>query len=322
MKIGLTLPQGCDREFVGIPPRRAWARTIEIAERAESLGFESLWVYDHFQVDPPPEEAPIFEPFVELTAVAGATSRARLGHLVLAAAYRNPALTAKMISTLDVASGGRAELGIGAGWKEDEWLAYGYGFPAAPERLAILADHLEVITRMLAPGRATFEGRHAHVRDAIHEPKGLQLPRIPIVVGGNGPRVTWRLAARFADELNLDALPPEEVDRALPVIAERCVEIDREPSSLRVSIHVWGSADTRPGRERRDRLRQYDELGLSRAILQGFPAVRDDAVLDSLAEDCAALGLLAPTAAPPTPAGPTSAAPTTTARQGAPRAGG
>ena len=97
-------------------------------------------------------------------------------------------MTAKAISTIDVISGGRAILGIGAGWKEDEWLAYGYGFPSAPERLAMLADQLEIITRMLAPGRATWDGGHAHVRDAIHEPKGLQQPRIPILVGGNGPR--------------------------------------------------------------------------------------------------------------------------------------
>ena len=163
---------------------------------------------DHFQVDPPLIEAPIFEPFVELAGLAMVTKRARLGHLVLAAAYRNAGLTAKAISTLDVLSGGRTELGIGAGWKEDEWIAYGYGFPATPERLAILADYLEIITRMLAPGRATWAGEHAHVIDAIHEPKGLQQPRIPILIGGNGPKVTWRLAARFADELNLDALAP------------------------------------------------------------------------------------------------------------------
>jgi F420-dependent oxidoreductase-like protein len=294
MKVGLTLPQGCDREYLGLEPRAAWHRTVEIAQQAEALGFESLWVYDHFTVDPPPEPAPIFEPFVELSAIAMATSRARLGHLVLAAAYRNAALTAKMISTLDVVSGGRAELGIGAGWKEDEWLAYGYGFPATSERLAILADHLEVISRMLAPGRASYTGRHAQVIDAIHEPKGLQQPRLPIVVGGNGPNVTWRLAARFADELNLDALMPDEVARALPVIAERCREVGRDPDSLRVSVHIWGRPAAPPGSERQARLREYADLGLHRAILQGFPAVGDPSVLDALAEDCAALGLLEP----------------------------
>src|SRR5436305_11064498 len=145
---------------------------------------------------------------VELAAPAGGTTWARLGHLVLSASYRNPGLVAKAISTIDVISGGRAILGIGAGWKEDEWRAYGYGFPPASERLAVLADHLEILSRMLAPGRAPYEGTHAQVRDAIHEPKGLQDPRIPILVGGNGPKVTWRLAARFADELRPDALTP------------------------------------------------------------------------------------------------------------------
>ena len=299
MKAGLTLPQGCDREYLGIDAATAWKRTVEVAQWAERRGFESLWVYDHMQVDPPPEEAPIFEPFVELSALAMATSRARLGHLVLAAAYRNPGLTAKAISTLDVVSGGRAILGIGAGWKEDEWLAYGYGFPSAGERLAILADHLEIITRMLAPGRATWAGVHAHVRDAIHEPKGLQAPRIPILVGGNGPKVTWRLAARFADELNLDALTPSRVEAALPVIAARCAEIGRDPVTLPVSIHIWGEAgDVRPGAERRQRLRDYAGLGLGRAIVQGFAAVRDEHALDGVVDDCLAVGILDEAAAP------------------------
>ena len=293
MKLGLTLPQGCDREYLGMEPADAWRRTVEVAQWAEARGFESLWVYDHMQVDPPPEEAPIFEPFVELSALAMATRTARLGHLVLAAAYRNAGLTVKAISTLDVVSGGRAILGIGAGWKEDEWLAYGYGFPPARERLAILADHLEIIARMLAPGRATWVGEHASVHDAIHEPKGLQQPRIPILVGGNGPNVTWRLAARHADELNLDALTPGQVAAALPVIANRCVEIGRDPASLRVSVHIWGdAAEVRPGNEQRQRLRDYASLGLSRAIVQGFAAVSDEHALDALVDDALAVGVL------------------------------
>jgi F420-dependent oxidoreductase-like protein len=292
MNIGLTLPQGCDREYLGVEPRRAWERTVEVAQDAEIAGFESLWIYDHFQVDPPPEDAPVFEPFAELAAIAALTSRARLGHLVLAAAYRNAALTAKAISTVDVISRGRAVLGIGAGWKEDEWLAYGYGFPPASERLAILSDHLEIISRMLGPGRATFEGRYAHVIDAIHEPKGLQEPRIPILVGGNGPTVTWRLAARFADELNLDALPPRDVEAALPVIRSRCEEIGRDPDTLAVSIHIWGAADTPAGAPRRQRLRDYASLGLERAVIQGFAAVGDPRVLEAIADDCVAVGML------------------------------
>ena len=293
MRIGLTLPQGCDREFVGLDPATAWRRTLEVARAAEELGFESLWVYDHFTVDPPPEEAIVFDPFVELSVVAAETSRARLGHLVLAAAYRNAALTAKMISTLDVVSGGRAILGIGAGWKRDEWESFGYGFPSAGERLDILEDHLEVMSRMLTPGRATYAGAHASVRDAINEPKGLQSPRLPILVGGNGPNRTWRIAARFADELNLDALPPAAVAEALPVIRDRCREIDRDPATLRISVHIWGDAAVAPGRARRDRLREYEDLGLDRVILQGFGAVSDPGLLDTIADDCLSVGMIA-----------------------------
>ena len=291
MKVGITLPQGCDREYMGLDGPTAWARTLDAARQAEALGFESLWVYDHFQVDPPLIDAPIFEPFVELTGIAMATSRVRLGHLVMAAAYRPAGLTAKMLSTLDVISGGRVELGIGAGWKEDEWRAYGYGFPPAAERLAILSDHLEVISRMLGPGHATFEGRFASVIDAIHEPTSAG-GRIPVLIGGNGPNVTWRLAARFADELNLDAMLPEDVATALPVIRSRCEEIGRDPSTLRVSVHIWGAPDAPAGASRRKRLREYRDVGVARVMLQGFRAVSDPGWLPAIAEDCAAVGLL------------------------------
>ena len=293
MRAGVTLPQGCDREYLGVEAETAWRRTVEVAQRAEEAGFDSLWAYDHFQVDPPPEEAIVFDPLIELAALAMATSRATLGTLVAAAAYRNAAMTAKMFSTIDVVSGGRAVLGIGAGWKQDEWLAYGYGFPPAARRLAILRDHLEIITRMLAPGRATYAGEHAHVIDAIHEPKGLHQPRIPVMVGGNGPEVTWRLAARFGDSLNLDALPPGAVEKALPVIAARCDEIGRDPSTLPVSVHLWGAAmDVDPGTARQRRLHQYAELGVERVIVQGFAAVTDPDALESLIDDCGAVGLL------------------------------
>lgn len=293
MEVGLTLPQGCDREYLGLDPETAWQRTLDVAHQAEDAGFESLWLYDHFQVDPPPEPAIVFEPMTELAALAMATSRAKLGHLVLAAAYRNAALTAKTISTIDVISRGRAILGIGAGWKEDEWLAYGYGFPSAKVRLDILEDHLEIITRMFQPGMASYDGEHAHVISAIHEPKGLQEPRIPIVVGGNGPNRTWRLAARYADELNLDALTPPALAAAIPVIHDRCEEIDRDPDTLKLSVHIWGEAgDVGPGGPRQQRFADYAALGVHRIIVQGFHGVSDPGVLENLIEDCRAADLL------------------------------
>jgi alkanesulfonate monooxygenase SsuD/methylene tetrahydromethanopterin reductase-like flavin-dependent oxidoreductase (luciferase family) len=186
-------------------------------------------------------------------------------------------------------------LGIGAGWKEDEWIAYGYGFPNAKTRLAVLRDALEVISRMLAPGRATYQGEHAHVIDAVHEPKGFDGP-VPILIGGNGPNVTWRLAARFADELNLDALTPAQIREALPLIRERCEEIGRDPASLKVSLYFWGApADVRPGTERVERLIELAETGLDLAIVQGYMGTTDPAALDALIADCQATGFLSAT---------------------------
>ena len=135
------------------------------------------------------------------------------------------------------------DLGIGAGWKKDEWIAYGYGFPETRERLGRLADDLEVITHMLAGDKhqhATYEGRYSRVRDARNVPKPIQKPRVPLMVGGNGPNVTWRLAAKHADELNVDGMAPAELAEALPVIRRRCEEIGRDPATMSLSAHPLG----------------------------------------------------------------------------------
>ena len=142
MKIGVVIPQGWVGEYDGWDPLDAWRRTVEVARQADGLGFESIWLFDHFQTVPRPTDEITFESFTTLSALAALTERVRLGHIVICTAFRNPALTAKMISTMDSISGGRMELGIGAGWKRDEWLAYGYGFPDTAERLARLGDDL------------------------------------------------------------------------------------------------------------------------------------------------------------------------------------
>jgi F420-dependent oxidoreductase-like protein len=291
MKIGVIVPQGWTNEYDGWDPLAAWTRTRDIAWQAEALGFESIWLFDHFHTTPRPTDEITFEAFTSLAALATETRRVRLGHVVLCAAYRNAALTAKMISTLDVISGGRAELGLGAGWKRDEWLAYGYGFPSARERLAILRDHLEIVTAMMSPGRASYDGEHASVDGAINMPKPIQQPRVPIMVGGNGPNVTWRLAARYADELNLDGMPPDEVEHALPIIRQRCEEIGRDPASLTVSIHVWWERLGPPGQPRVDLLGRYAELGMSRLIALVRAAVDSDEALVSYADDARAAGI-------------------------------
>ncbi len=294
MKIGAIIPQGWVGEYDGWEPLKAWQRTSAVARQAERLGFESIWLYDHFQTVPRPTDEITFESFTTLAALAAQTERVRLGHIVICTAFRNPALTAKMISTMDTISGGRMELGIGAGWKRDEWLAYGYGFPETAERLARLGDDLGVISAMLAGDKhdhATFEGTHSHVRNAINVPKPIQQPRVPIMVGGNGPNVTWRLAARYADELNVDGFSPAEVGEALPVIASRCEEIGRDPATLPVSVHVDRAAIEEVGAARVDRLAEYRDLGVSRVMGLVRDSVRTDEALEALVADARAAGV-------------------------------
>ena len=294
MKIGAIVPQGWVGEYDGWDALTAWKRTRDVAQQADRLGFESIWLFDHFQTVPRPTDEITFESFTTLSALAAVTTRVRLGHVVICTAFRNPALTAKMISTMDAISGGRMELGIGAGWKRDEWLAYGYGFPETRERLARLGDDLGVISAMLAGDRhqhATFEGQHSSVKNAINVPKPIQQPRVPIMVGGNGPNVTWRLAARFADELNLDGLEPEEVREALPTIRARCEEIDRDPSTLAISVHIWKDSLDVAGPRRVDLLGGYRETGVDRVMGLDVASATSDEALVALADDARAAGL-------------------------------
>ncbi len=296
MKLGIIVPQGWTGEYDGWEPERAWARTVEVAQHAERIGAESIWLFDHFHTVPRPTDEMTFESFTSLSALAALTDRVRLGHVVICNGFRNPALTAKMASTLDMISGGRFELGIGAGWKRDEWNAYGYGFPETKQRLAMLHDALEVISRMLEPGRethATYEGPHHSVKDARNLPKPIQSSGMPIMVGGNGPKVTWRLAARYADELNVDGMSPDELRDALPTIRARCEEIDRDPDSLAVSVHVWwGTPEwSAAGAARQELLAEYDELGVSRVIGLLQASADSDEVLDELAADAHAVGV-------------------------------
>lgn len=291
MQVGLMAPQGWKGEYDGWPAADAWSRTVELAVQAEALGFESLWVFDHFHTVPEPTDEITFEGFSVVTALAALTKRVRLGHMVVCTGFRNPALTAKLSSTVDVISGGRFELGIGAGWKEEEWIAYGYGFPTLGDRMAALGDHLEVITRMFGPGRAWFEGEYAQVNGAINMPKGIQQPRIPIVVGGNGPRKTAGFAIKYGDELNYVFLEPAEVAVRMAEVRERCEAEGRDPATLRFSLYTKDEQMRDVGQARVDVLAALAEIGLDRIVC--FPT-RWSTTLDAqaaFAEDCRAAGL-------------------------------
>jgi F420-dependent oxidoreductase-like protein len=290
MKVGVMSPQGWKMEYAGWDPAEAWANSVALARQAESLGFESLWVFDHFTTVPDPTDEMVLESFSQLSALAMVTERVRLGHMVICTAFRNPALTAKLASTIDVISGGRFELGIGAGWKEDEWLAYGYGFPPIGERMSQFAEHLEVITRMLAPGRATYEGERVHVRGAINEPRGIQ-EHIPVIVGGNGRVRTAGLAVRFGDELNFVYMSPSTARERMAEVRAKCDAAGRDPATLRFSMYIRDEEVTDPGSRRVDLIAQFADIGMDRII--AFPT-KYEPTLDAqvaFAEDCRAAGI-------------------------------
>ena len=227
MDIGVYIPQ------VGFSWDELRARVVACDE----LGIHSVWFMDHLY-PPTLPQVPSFEAWTTAAALAGATSRVRFGHLVLCNGFRHPALLAKMAITLDHASGGRLEVGLGSGSYAPEFAEFGLSFPSARERAAQLGEALEVITRLFADERASFAGAHYALRDAPSLPRPLQRPRPPIHVGGAGERYTLPLAARYADVWNCPTYAVAELERKIAALHEHCAAVGRDPATLRVSEEV------------------------------------------------------------------------------------
>jgi alkanesulfonate monooxygenase SsuD/methylene tetrahydromethanopterin reductase-like flavin-dependent oxidoreductase (luciferase family) len=234
MKVGLLLPQGYFNEFDGWQPVAAWERILEIARLGERLGFDALWAGEHVLAKWDPEGI-VFDCVTLHTAVAAAVPRVDIGFGVINSTFRNPAQTAKMASTLDTISGGRLILGLGCGFKVSEASAFGVPFPDMKERLAILGEHFEIISRMTRRDEApfTFEGQRARVEDVVNAPRTGGGDHVRLAIGGHGKNVTFRLAAKYCDEINVD-LPAESMAEAMAVLADRCDEIGRDPATLDV----------------------------------------------------------------------------------------
>lgn len=235
MKIGLLLPQGYFDEFKGWTATGAWDRVLEIARLGERLGFDSLWSGEHVLAKWDPEGL-MFDCVTLHTAVAAAVPRVDIGFGVINSTFRNPAMTAKMASTLDTISGGRLILGLGCGFKVSEASAFGVPFPDIKERLAILGEHFEIISRMTRRDEPpfTFEGVDARVRDVVNGPRTGGGDHVRLAIGGHGKNVTFRLAAKYCDEINVD-LPPEDMAEAMAVLADRCSEVGRDPATLGIT---------------------------------------------------------------------------------------
>jgi F420-dependent oxidoreductase-like protein len=221
MRFGTFIPQGWRHDLVGIDPAEQWQTMSELAAHADAGEWESLWVYDHFHTVPVPTEEATHEAWTLMAAFAATTTRVRLGQMCTCMSYRNPAYLAKVAATVDIISGGRAEMGIGAGWYEHEWRAYGYGFPRAGERLARLDEGVQIMKQAWETGSATLNGEHYQVDGAMVRPLPLQAGGPPLWIAGGGEKVTLRIAAKYADYTNF-AGTPEVFDTKSELLRGHC----------------------------------------------------------------------------------------------------
>lgn len=252
--------------------------------------FDSGWTFDHFYPIFSDPAGPCLEGWVTLTALAQATARLRIGVLVTGIHYRHPAVLANMASALDIVSDGRLELGIGAGWNEEESQAYGIELGTVRDRFDRFEEACQVLKGLLAEETTTFHGRFYQLTDARNEPKGPQRPHPPICIGGSGEKRTLRITARYADHWNFVGGTPAEFAHKREVLARHCADVGRDPAEIMTSAHVRLSADLDVGRAV-DEAAALGAEGLDLAIIY-LPAPHHVAVLEPLAAAISQSGLL------------------------------
>jgi len=280
-------------------PTQPFQDVLETARHAEATGWDGLWYADHFMPDGENTAVPWAEAWTTLAALASAVPRIRLGPLVTGNTYRHPAVLAKMAATVDRISGGRAVLGLGAGWQENEHRQYGIPFYTVKERLERLAEACELIQSLYANPKTTFRGKHYQLADAVLEPKPVQA-KLPLMIGGGGEKVTLRIAARFADEWNVWG-DVETLRRKQAILDRYCGEIGRAPRAIqRSAVALLFLTDDRAviermrsrpaarpmivgnGDEVREIVRAYRDAGVDELIVPDFTLGARDQKLATL----------------------------------------
>ena len=247
MRFGVFVPQGWRMDLVGIEPDQHWGVMAGLAERAEMTRlWESVWIFDHFHTVPIPSQEATHEAWTLMAALAAVTNRIRLGQMCSCMGYRNPAYLAKVAATVDIISEGRLEMGIGAGWYEHEWRAYGFSggdFPSAGQRLAALEEGVQIFRDMWTKGSATLQGKHYQVDGAICSPRPLQgttqpgsaLNGIPMWIAGGGEKKTLRIAALYADYTNFS---PDVFEHKSEILAAHCADVGRDFAEITRSANI------------------------------------------------------------------------------------
>lgn len=259
MKLGLQVP---DFTFPG-GPAQLGPDLGKIARAAEDAGFASFWVMDHFFQIPAvgPVDHEMLEGYSALSYVAALTSRMRLGTMVTGVTYRYPGILAKTATTLDVLSGGRAYLGIGAAWNEHEHRALGVRFPAVSERFERLEETLRIVLQMWSGEVKPFDGKHYHLAETLNSPQALSKPHPPILIGGSGEKKTLRLVARYADACNLFSGDEATLTHKLDVLRRHCDELGRDYDAIEKTVIGWGNLTRDGGGDSISAAQLVDQLG-------------------------------------------------------------
>jgi F420-dependent oxidoreductase-like protein len=252
IQFGVFVPQGWRMDLVEIAdPVEQYEAMTHVAHAVDALPvYDSIWVYDHFHPVPVPVPQTVFECWTITAALARDTQRVKVGQMVTCAGYRNPALLAKMASTVDVLSHGRLYCGLGAGWYEHEWRAYGYGFPETRERMHAFKEACEIVMRMWTEDAPAFTGNHYTIQAPINEPKGVRKPHPALWIGGGGERVTLKLVAQWADACNLGGNPdPETLRHKFVVLREHCATFGRDYDTIIRSASLEDLVLLKPGED-------------------------------------------------------------------------
>lgn len=225
MKFGAFVPQGWRITLAGIPNEDHWSTMHGVATDIERLGFESLWVYDHFHTVPRPTQEVTYEAWTLMAALASTTGTVRLGQMCTCNTYRPPSYLAKVAASIDVISGGRLEMGIGAGWYEQEHDGYGYPFLPPGGRLGMLREGVEIMKAMWTEDEVTYDGKYYQLDGAICQPKPAQSPHIPFWVAGGGEKVTLNIAARYAQYTNFGSDSVDDFVHKSEILKGHCDDV-------------------------------------------------------------------------------------------------
>ena len=237
MKLGVFVPQGWRMDLNSIKLEDQWNTIINSASKIEELGYESIWVYDHFHTVPKPTQDPTYECWTLMSALSQTTSKVRLGQMCTCNSYRNPAYLTKVASNIDVMSNGRLEYAIGAGWYDHEYKAYGYDYPTAGIRLKMLEESLIIYKKMTTEENPSFNGEFYKIDGAINQPKPIQKPYPPLWVCGGGEKVTLKLLAKYGDYGNWDVDVEGFIEKS-KILQEHCDNVGRNFEEIGRTLHT------------------------------------------------------------------------------------